>query len=94
MYERTAITPEKARASPALVQHELPPASQSFGLDDGMDEDLLALVEETDFAGSSATKRAKKGRTLPWENRTTNWNAMMADNEQSELLEGTSRRDA
>jgi hypothetical protein len=94
MYEHTAVTPEKARASPALIQHELPPASQSFGLDDGMDEDLLALVDETDFAGSSATKRAKKGRTLPWENRTTNWNAMMAENEQSELLDGISRRDA
>lgn len=89
-HERRAVTPEKARASPAPIQHALPPASQSFGLDDGLDEDLLALVEETDFAGSSATKRAKKGRTLPWGNRATNWNAMMADDEPSELLEGAS----
>lgn len=78
----------------ALAEYELPSASQSFGLDDGMDDDLLALVEETDFAGSSATKKARKGRTLPWENRPTNWNAMMADSEQIERQEGTSQRSA
>ena len=50
---RPLLTPKKAHASRSPAQQEMPPASQSFGLNDGMDEDMLALVEELDPQGST-----------------------------------------
>jgi hypothetical protein len=45
---RTLLTPKKASAPGPPTQQEVPTASQSFGMNDGMDDDLLALVEELD----------------------------------------------
>lgn len=88
------VPADQALTPAPLVPQEAPPASQSFGLDDGMEDSMLALVEEIDFAGSSATKKAKNFRTLPWENRPANWNAMMAEGEQNEAPEGLHKHDA
>ena len=45
---RTLLTPKKPHALGSPTQEGVPSASQSFGLNDGMDDDMLALVEELD----------------------------------------------
>ena len=45
---RTIRTPKKAHVARSPTQQDVPPASQSFGMNDGMDDDMLALVEQFD----------------------------------------------
>jgi hypothetical protein len=84
-------TPNKEQAP---IEHQAPLASQTYSFDEDLEADMMALVDELDSTSTSAAKKTKKGRTLPWTNRPANWDTQMATGDEDEVPDSASQCDA
>lgn len=82
-----SAAPNDIQQAPCSFQLEAPIGSQNYSFDEDLEADMLALVDEVDLTGSELSRRAKKARTLPWQHRPADWDAMMAAGDTIEATE-------